>query len=115
MLDAVIDIIEEKKAAFILALAYYVPWVLLTGGHLTPPNNVGAALGWFLYLILAVPLLIAVAVLAKIVFDIPLVPWGLAIIILPLLIIFAVPALPIVDALWYIPPAVAFVIGLIKG
>jgi len=115
MLDALIDMIEEKKAAFVLALAYYLPWVLLTGGNLTPPNNPSAALGWFLYLIIAVPLLIAVAVVAKIFFDIPFVPWGFAIIILPLVLDFALPIPGLIDGLWIWPPMVAFVVGWLEG
>ena len=102
------------KTGVLLALAYYIPWVILTGGSFTPPNNPSAALVWFLYLIIAVPLLIVVAIVAWKFFDIDFIPWGLLIIIGSMVLDLALP-IGLVDGLWIWPPLVAFFVGLLEG
>ncbi|MBO8175749.1 MAG: hypothetical protein H0Z18_10875 [Thermococcus sp.] len=104
---------DSFKTGAILAAVYFVPLVLIAG---FPVNDPGAALLAFVYLGLSLILLIVTALVAKFIFDIPILPWGLALIFGSLILIFVLnPVLDLIRAIWFVPPTVAFVIGTTQG
>ncbi|ANF22061.1 hypothetical protein [Thermococcus piezophilus] len=103
----------EFKAGAILASTYFIPLLLIAG---FPVNEPTAGLIAFVYLCLSVILLVVTAFVAKFIFDIPLWPWGVTLVLGSLALIFLLnPVLDLIRAVWFIPPVVAFVIGITQG
>lgn len=103
----------DLKAGTILASVYFIPLLLIAG---FPVNDPGAALLWWIYLALSIVLLIITTLVAKFVFDIDFIPWGLALVFGSLVLIIVLnPILDLIKAIWFIPTAVAFVIGTTQG